>query len=186
MFSIIGLGNPGEKYSKTRHNIGYLVLDEIIKTFETPDPKNKYGGQLWVGKINKKKIVAFKSKDYMNDSGVAVSKLISFYKFKAENIYVIHDDLDLDFGKVRIKFAGSAAGHNGLKSIDKRISKNYFRVRIGIGHPGDKEKVLRYVLNDFKKKEIEIMQQLCINISDNLEYLVNQEHSSFLNKIKII
>ena len=86
MFSIIGLGNPGKKYSKTRHNIGYLVLDEIIKTFETSDPKNKYGGQLWVDKINKKKIVAFKSNDYMNDSGVAVRKLMSIYKFKAENI----------------------------------------------------------------------------------------------------
>ena len=186
MFAIIGLGNPGDKYSMTRHNIGYLALEEIIKSFEHTESQSKYGGQLWTGKINSSKAVAFKSNDYMNDSGKAVNKLVSFYKFKPENIYVIHDDLDLDFGKVRIKFAGSAAGHNGLKSIDERIGKNYFRIRIGIGHPGDKDKVLRYVLSDFKKKEIEVMSQICINISTNMEYLINQEHSSFLNKVKII
>jgi PTH1 family peptidyl-tRNA hydrolase len=112
MFALIGLGNPGDKYSMTRHNIGYLALEEIIKSFEHTESQSKYGGQLWTGKINSSKAVAFKSNDYMNDSGKAVSKLVSFYKFKPENIYVIHDDLDLDFGKVRIKFAGSAAGHN--------------------------------------------------------------------------
>ena len=161
-------------------------MNEIIQSFESLEAKNKYGGQLWPGKVGINKVIAFKSNDYMNDSGIAISKLVSFYKLNPENIYVIHDDLDLDFGKVRIKFAGSPAGHNGLKSIDERISKNYFRIRIGIGHPGDKDKVLKYVLNDFKKKEIEVMKQICINISDNLEYLINQEHSSFLNKVKII
>ena len=186
MFALIGLGNPGEKYSKTRHNIGYLVLEEIIRSFEDTKSHNKYGGQLWSGEISNNKAIAFKSNAYMNDSGIAVGKLVTFHKFKPENIYVIHDDLDLDFGKVRIKFAGSAAGHNGLKSIDERIGKNYFRIRIGIGHPGDKDKVLKYVLDDFKKKEIEVMKQICINISTNMEYLVNQEHSSFLNKVKII
>ena len=186
MFALIGLGNPGDKYSNTRHNIGYLAVNEIIHSFESLEAKNKYGGQLWPGKVGSNKVIAFKSNDYMNDSGIAVSKLVSFYKLNPENIYVIHDDLDLDFGKIRIKFAGSPAGHNGLKSIDERISKNYFRIRIGIGHPGDKDKVLKYVLNDFKKKEIEVMKQICINISDNLEYLINQEHSSFLNKVKII
>ena len=90
------------------------------------------------------------------------------------------------FRSVRIKFAGSPAGNNGLKSIDERISKNYFRIIIGIGHPWYNDKVLKYVLNDFKKKEIEVMKQICINISGNLEYLINQEHSSFLNKVKII
>jgi PTH1 family peptidyl-tRNA hydrolase len=186
MFALIGLGNPGEKYLNTRHNIGYLALDEIIKKFENSESINKFSGQLWSDKINKKKIYAFKSNSFMNDSGIAVSKLVTFHKFEPENIYVIHDDLDLDFGKVRIKFAGSAAGHNGLKSIDERIGKNYFRVRIGIGHPGDKDRVLKYVLSNFSKKEIEVMSQICINITTNLDYLISQEHSTFLNKIKII
>ena len=106
MFALIGLGNPGDKYSNTRHNIGYLAVNEIIHSFDSLEAKNKYGGQLWPGKVGSNKVIAFKSNDYMNDSGIAVSKLVSFYKLNPENIYVIHDDLDLDFGKVRIKFAG--------------------------------------------------------------------------------
>jgi PTH1 family peptidyl-tRNA hydrolase len=122
----------------------------------------------------------------MNLSGQSVQPCAHLFKIPIQRIIVIHDELDLPFGTIKLKEGGGHAGHNGLKSIDERISKNYFRIRIGIGHPGDKDKVLKYVLNDFKKKEIEVMKQICINISDNLEYLINQEHSSFLNKVKII
>jgi PTH1 family peptidyl-tRNA hydrolase len=185
MFALIGLGNPGDKYSITRHNIGYLAVNEIIHSFESLEAKNKYGGQLWPGKVGSNKVIAFKSNDYMNDSGIAVSKLVSFYKLNPENIYVIHDDLELDFGKVRIKFAGTTAGHNGLKSIDSCIGKNYNRVRVGIDHPGSRQLVNRHVLGNFKKKELEIVDQLKISISSHLKLLISKNKSQFLNNIKL-
>ena len=120
----------------------------------------------------------------MNECGISIKKFISFYKFKSDSIYVIHDDLDLQLGKVKIKFGGSSGGHNGLKSIDSMIGKDYFRIRIGISHPGSKKLVNKHVLTNFKKHELITVTKICEQISINLYMLMNKDKSKFLNKVK--
>ena len=185
MIALVGLGNPGKKYKYNRHNIGYLAIEEIVKSLDIDNQKTKFNGKFYKSSIGKKNIILFKSNDYMNECGYSISQIISFFKVKNEDLYVFHDDLDLEIGKIRIKNGGSSAGHNGLKSIDKYIGKNYNRVRIGIGHPGEKKLVEKYVLSNFKEKEWSHLSIINQNISENINLLVNNKHSSFLNKIKL-
>tara|TARA_Y100001960_G_C14490235_1_gene736315 strand:- start:449 stop:817 length:369 start_codon:yes stop_codon:yes gene_type:complete len=121
----------------------------------------------------------------MNECGYSINQVVNFFKVKNEDLFVFHDDLDLEVGKIRIKNGGSSAGHNGLKSIDEHIGKSYNRIRIGIGHPGEKRLVEKYVLSDFKKEEWSSLSLINQNISKNINLLVNKKHSSFLNKIKL-
>ncbi len=185
MIALVGLGNPGKQYKYNRHNIGYLAIDEIVKSLDINHQKTKFNGKFYKSSIGQKSIILFKSNDYMNECGYSISQIISFFKLKKEDLYVFHDDLDLEIGKIRIKNGGSSAGHNGLKSIDKYIGKNYNRVRIGIGHPGEKKLVEKYVLSNFKEKEWSHLSIINQNISENINLLVNNKHSSFLNKIKL-
>ena len=138
MIALVGLGNPGKQHQYNRHNIGYLAVDEIIKQLEIGSQKNRFNGKISISNIGRKKIIIFKSSNYMNECGYSISQVTNFFKIKNEDIFVFHDDLDLEIGKVRIKNGGSSAGHNGLKSIDEHIGKTYNRIRIGIGHPGEK------------------------------------------------
>jgi PTH1 family peptidyl-tRNA hydrolase len=185
MIALIGLGNPGEKHSLNRHNIGFIVIDELIDNNEIIKSEKKFNGDLTTFSIGRKKIVTFKSCDYMNECGGSIAKLINFYKLGLDSVYVFHDDLDISLGKVKIKNGGSPAGHNGLKSIDSCIGKNYNRVRVGIDHPGSRELVNRHVLGNFKKKELEIVDQLKISISSHLKLLISDNKSQFLNNIKL-
>ena len=185
MIALVGLGNPGKQYKYNRHNIGYLAIDEIVKSLDINNQKTKFNGKFYKSSIGQKSIILFKSNDYMNECGYSISQIISFFKLKKEDLYVFHDDLDLEIGKIRIKNGGSSAGHNGLKSIDKYIGKNYNRVRIGIGHPGEKKLVEKYVLSNFKKEEWSCLSLINQNISENINLLVNNKHSLFLNKIKL-
>ena len=185
MIALVGLGNPGKQYKYNRHNIGYLAIDEIVKSLDINNQKTKFNGKFYKSSIGQKSIILFKSNDYMNECGYSISQIISFFKLKKEDLYVFHDDLDLEIGKIRIKNGGSSAGHNGLKSIDKYIGKNYNRIRIGIGHPGEKKLVEKYVLSNFKEKEWSHLSIINQNISENINLLVNNKHSSFLNKIKL-
>ena len=185
MIALVGLGNPGKQYKYNRHNIGYLAIDEIVKSLDINNQKTKFNGKFYKSSIGQKNIILFKSNDYMNECGYSISQIISFFKVQNEDLYIFHDDLDLEVGKIRIKNGGSSAGHNGLKSIDKYIGKNYNRVRIGIGHPGEKKLVEKYVLSNFKEKEWSHLSIINQNISENINLLVNNKHSSFLNKIKL-
>ncbi len=185
MIALVGLGNPGKKYKYNRHNIGYLVIDEIVKSVDIDNQKTKFNGKFYKSSIGQKNIILFKSNNYMNECGYSISQIISFFKIQNEDLYIFHDDLDLEVGKIRIKNGGSSAGHNGLKSIDTYIGKNYNRVRIGIGHPGEKKLVEKYVLSNFKKEEWSNLSLINQNISENIDLLVNNKHSSFLNKIKL-
>ena len=185
MIALVGLGNPGKQYKHNRHNIGYLAIDEIVKSIDNDNQKTKFNGKFFKSSIGRKNIVIFKSNDFMNECGYSISQIINFFKIKNEDLFVFHDDLDLDVGKIRIKIGGSSAGHNGLKSIDKYIGKNYNRIRIGIGHPGEKRLVEKYVLSDFRKEEWSTLSLINKNISENISLLVNNKHSSFLNKIKL-
>ena len=152
MHLIVGLGNIGEKYQLTRHNVGFLVIDEITKNLNTSNINNpNFQSTLLKSGYN----LFSKPTTYMNNSGIAVHSIKEYYKIDLENIIVIHDDLDLPFGTVKFKIGGGHGGHNGLKSLDSHITKEYIRVRVGFGKPKDKEDVANYVLSDFSKIEFE-------------------------------
>ena len=185
MLLLVGLGNPGSNYTNTRHNIGFKIIDAINSHFKLSKQKPKFKGLLTTGNIESKKIYAIKPLTFMNNSGTAIKELIDYFKIDAKDVFVFHDDLDIDFGKIKVKFGGSSAGHNGIDSIDKFIGKDYSRVRIGIGHPGEKRLVEKYVLSDFKKEEWSSLSLINQNISQNINLLINKKHSSFLNKIKL-
>ena len=155
MLLLVGLGNPGPNNTNNRHNIGFKIIDAINSEFSLSKQKPKFKGLLTTGNIQNKKVYAIKPLTFMNNSGVCIKELIDYFKIDAKNVIVFHDDLDIDFGKVKAKVGGSSAGHNGIKSIDKFIGTDYSRVRVGIGHPKAKKKVNNHVLEDFKDDEEE-------------------------------
>ena len=167
MFLFVGLGNPTPNSENNRHNIGFKIIDAINFKFKLSKQKPKFIGLLTTGNINEKKVYAIKPLTFMNNSGICIRELIEYFKIEAENIVVIHDDLDIDFGKIKTKFGGSSAGHNGIESIDKFIGKDYSRVRVGIGKPNDKVSVSDYVLNDFDDEEKLQLETLKNNIPEN-------------------
>lgn len=155
MFLIVGLGNPGDKYKNNRHNIGFIVIDYLITSLEATKQSNKdFRGELY----KSHQIFLLKPTTFMNDSGESLVKVKNYYKI--ENILVIHDDLDLDFGVIRFKFGGGSGGHNGLKSIDCMCGNGYYRIRYGIGKPQNKKEVIRWVLEDFNDYEAKLNQSL--------------------------
>ena len=185
MIALVGLGNPGRKYRYNRHNIGYLAIDEILSKLKMQDYHIKFNGKIYKLSFQQKNIIIFKSNKYMNECGNSISQMSRFFKIKPKDLFVFHDDLDLMVGKVRIKSGGSSAGHNGLKSIDEHLGNDYNRVRIGIDHPGEKSLVHKYVLSDFKEKEMKLLSLINQNIALNIDLLINKKPSNFLNKIKL-
>lgn len=184
MYLIAGLGNPGIKYEKTRHNIGFLVIDEIIKNLETSNINNPQFKS--IVKKEKSNLYA-KPQTFMNLSGEAIEAIADYYDIANENIIIIHDDLDLPFGTIKFKKGGGHGGHNGLRSIDKHIGDDYLRVRVGIGKPLDKNDVANYVLSDFSKEEFEQLDILiphCIKSIKALQCLpLNEVKSSYTFKL---
>ncbi|QKF73734.1 peptidyl-tRNA hydrolase [Aliarcobacter faecis] len=169
MYLIVGLGNIGEKYQNTRHNIGFLVIDYITKNLNTTNINNpNFQSTLLKSGYN----LFSKPITYMNNSGIAVYNVKEYYKIDLENIIIIHDDLDLPFGVVKFKIGGGHGGHNGLKSLDSHITKEYIRVRVGIGKPKDKEDVANYVLSNFSKEEQdELYDRIIPHIAKSIEAL---------------
>ena len=154
MLLLVGLGNPTPNSENNRHNIGFKMIDTINQKFGLSKQKPKFKGLLTTGNIKDKKVYAIKPLTFMNNSGICIRELIEYFKIDAEDVIVFHDDLDIEFGKVKAKFSGSDAGHNGIASIDKFIGKEYSRVRIGIGKPKTKIDIADYVLKDFDEEEI--------------------------------
>ena len=152
---IVGLGNPGKKYELNRHNVGFLVLDYLIDEFRASKISSKFKGELY----KSDKYLFLKPTTYMNLSGESVVLVKDFYKIENDNIIVIHDDIDLALGALKFKKGGSSGGHNGLKSIDKYIGNDYWRIRVGVGRPERKEDVVNYVLSDFTKEELECIKK---------------------------
>ncbi|MCI5060344.1 MAG: aminoacyl-tRNA hydrolase [Alphaproteobacteria bacterium] len=184
MWLFVGLGNPGDKYASHRHNIGFMVIDELARAQIFPPFRSKFQGELSEGKIAGEKAILLKPQTYMNDSGVSVSKCAKFYKIPPERIIVFHDELDLPFGKLKVKQGGGAGGHNGLKSIDKHLGdKNYWRVRMGIDHPGDKNRVSGYVLSDFTKAEKQALPRWLDVIAQNIDYLAQDNQTDFMTRV---
>ena len=183
MFLFVGLGNPTPNSENNRHNIGFKIIDAINFKFKLSKQKPKFKGLLTTGNINEKKVYAIKPLTFMNNSGICIRELIEYFKIEAENIIVFHDDLDIDFGKIKTKFGGSSAGHNGIESIDKFIGKDYSRVRIGIGKPNDKISVSDFVLNDFDDEEKQQLEALKKNIAENLAILIDRKLDLFSSTI---
>ena len=183
MFLFVGLGNPTPNSENNRHNIGFKIIDAINSKFKLSKQKPKFKGLLTTGNINEKKVYAIKPLTFMNNSGICIRELIEYFKIEAENIIVFHDDLDIDFGKIKTKFGGSSAGHNGIESIDKFIGKDYSRVRIGIGKPNDKIAVSDYVLKDFDDDEKQQLEILKNNITDNLAILIDKKLDLFSSTV---
>ena len=183
MFLFVGLGNPTPNSENNRHNIGFKIIDAINSKFKLSKQKPKFKGLLTTGNINEKKVYAIKPLTFMNNSGICIRELIEYFKIDAGNIIVFHDDLDIDFGKIKTKFGGSSAGHNGIASIDKFIGKDYSRVRIGIGKPNDKISVSDYVLRDFDDEEKQLLENLKDNITENLAILFDKKLDLFSSTV---
>ena len=183
MFLFVGLGNPTPNSENNRHNIGFKIIDAINSKFKLSKQKPKFKGLLTTGNINERKVYAIKPLTFMNNSGICIRELIEYFKIEAENIIVFHDDLDIDFGKIKTKFGGSSAGHNGIESIDKFIGKDYSRVRIGIGKPNDKIAVSDYVLKDFDDDEKQQLETLKNNITENLAILIDKKLDLFSSTV---
>ena len=177
----VGLGNPGENYCKNRHNIGFMAIDAIINRHGGSSWKKKFQGLATEVTLNREKLVFLKPSTFMNLSGQSVSEASRFYKIKSSEICVFHDELDLPFMKIKTKIGGGHAGHNGLRSIQQHLGPDYFRVRIGVGHPGDKAKVASYVLNNFPKNNEAELKTLLDAVADGFPHLVEANKEKFLN-----
>jgi len=183
MLLLVGLGNPTPDSQNNRHNIGFKVVDAINQKFGLSKQKPKFKGLLTTGNINDKKIYVIKPLTFMNSSGICIRELLEYFKIESENVIVFHDDLDVEFGKIKTKFGGSSAGHNGIASIDKFIGKDYSRVRIGIGKPQNKMSVSDFVLNDFNDDEQELLKKITNNIIESLAILIDKKLDLFSSTV---
>ena len=183
MLLFVGLGNPTPDSENNRHNIGFKIIDAINKKFSLSKQKPKFKGLLTTGNINQKKVYAIKPLTFMNNSGICIRELIEYFKIDAEDVIVFHDDLDIDFGKIKAKFAGSSAGHNGIESIDKFIGKDYSRIRIGIGKPKTKASVTDHVLKDFDEEEMQELEKITTNITDSISILIDKKLDLFSSTV---
>ncbi len=183
MLLLVGLGNPGPNNINNRHNIGFKIIDAINKQFSLSKQKPKFKGLLTTGKIDDKKVYAIKPLTFMNNSGTCIKELVEYFKIDAKDVFVFHDDMDIDLGKIKAKFGGSSAGHNGIESIDKSIGRDYSRVRVGIGHPKKDKKSNSHVLEDFDNDEDEKIQDITENIVKLVPTLINKKIETFSSKV---
>lgn len=185
MLLLVGLGNPGGEYASNRHNIGFMAVDEIVRRHSFQPFRAKFNGQLAEGRIGASKVLALKPSTFMNESGRSVAAVANFYKIAAADVLVIHDELDLATAKLRLKTGGGHAGHNGLRSIHAHLGEGYRRLRLGIGHPGDKAKVTSHVLKDFAKADKQWLEPLLASIADHIELAMGGDDAGFLNKVAL-
>jgi len=187
MLLFVGLGNPGTKYKNNRHNIGFMAVDEIVHRHNFSVPKSQFQGLISEGRFGSKKILVLKPQTYMNLSGQSVSEAARFYKISPEDIFVFYDELDIPAAKVKFKTGGGNAGNNGLRNIDQHIGKDYHRIRIGIGHPGHKDRVTGHVLGDFAKSDYQWLKPLLDAVAYAAPKLTDQtgetRGAKFLNEI---
>ena len=183
MLLFVGLGNPNPNNKNNRHNVGFHVIDAINQKFKLSKQKPKFKGLLTTGTIEEQKVYAIKPLTFMNSSGVCIKELAEYFKIEVKNIFVFHDDMDIDVGKVKVKFGGSSAGHNGIESIDKNIGKNYSRIRIGVGRPASNSDGADHVLNNFSNDEKQSVEDITKNIIESLSILIKKDLDLFSSKI---
>lgn len=182
---IVGLGNPGAKYARNRHNIGYMAVDRIAEDHGFGPWRSKFQGSVAEGMLGSEKVLLLKPETFMNLSGQSVGEAMRFYKLEPGDVTVLHDELDLAPGKLRVKTGGGHAGHNGLRSLHGHIGAEYHRVRLGIGHPGHKDLVSAYVLQDFAKADAGWLDDLLRGISDGAAHLAAGDSGKFMNAVAL-
>ena len=183
MLLLVGLGNPNLNSTNNRHNVGFLVIDAINEKFKLSKQKPKFKGLLTTGKINEQKVYAIKPLTFMNNSGICIKELIEYFKINVKDVFVFHDDMDIDIGKIKTKMGGGNAGHNGIDSIDKNIGKNYSRIRIGIGRPKNNSTGAEHVLENFSSDEKQNVEQVTKSIIESMSILINKDLDLFSSKI---
>jgi len=183
MLLFVGLGNPTPDSENNRHNVGFKIIDVINKKFGLSKQKPKFKGLLTTGNIEGEKVYAIKPLTFMNNSGICIRELLEYFKFDAKDVIVFHDDLDVEFGKIKAKFSGSSAGHNGIASIDKFIGKDYSRVRIGIGKPKSPIEVGDYVLQNFDEDELIGIDKISENITESIGELIKKKLDLFSSTV---
>ena len=183
MILLVGLGNPTPDSTNNRHNVGFKIIDSINQKFGLTKQKPKFKGLLTTGNIANKKVYAIKPLTFMNNSGICIRELIEYFKIDAEDVIVFHDDLDVDFAKIKVKFGGSSAGHNGIESIDKFIGKDYSRVRVGIGRAVIKMEVSDFVLTNFTEEEKVDLEKVTQNIIDSMPILIDKKLDLFSSTV---
>ena len=183
MLLFVGLGNPTPDSENNRHNVGFKIIDAINKKFSLSKQKPKFKGLLTTGNIEGEKVYAIKPLTFMNNSGICIRELLEYFKFEVEDVIVFHDDLDIEFGKIKAKFGGSSAGHNGIASIDKFIGKDYSRVRIGIGKPKTPIEISDYVLQNFEEDEAVGIEKISKDITESISILVEKKLDLFSSTV---
>ena len=182
MFVLVGLGNCGSQYALNRHNAGFMVVDTLANSYHFPPFKTKFNAFISEGMLGRHKVLLCKPLTLMNRSGQAVSPLMHFYKLPLENLYIVHDDLDLDLGRLKLKQGGGSGGHNGLASLDQAIGKDYWRLRVGIGHPGHAGAVSNYVLSNFTGHEQKVLIPILSGIAELAPDLFGSDPGLWLNQ----
>ena len=183
MLLFVGLGNPSPNNTNNRHNVGFLMIDAINQKFKLSKQKPKFKGLLTTGQIHEQKIYAIKPLTFMNSSGLCIKELMDYFKINVKDVFVFHDDMDIDIGKVKAKLGGSSAGHNGIESIDKNIGKNYSRIRIGIGRPKNNSTGGDHVLENFSNEEKQTVDEVTNNIVESLSVLIKKDLDLFSSKV---
>ncbi|MGJ4952286.1 aminoacyl-tRNA hydrolase [Bradyrhizobium sp. HKCCYLS20291] len=185
MLLFVGLGNPGAKYARNRHNIGFMAVDEISRRHRFAPWRRRFQGETSEGTLDNERVILLKPTTFMNESGRAVQEAASFFKLGVGDVTVFQDELELPPGKLRVKVGGGIAGHNGLRSISAHLGNDYRRVRLGIGHPGVKELVHGHVLSDFAKSDMPWVEALCEAVADNAGLLTGKRDATFANKVHL-
>ncbi len=185
MLLVVGLGNPGSEHAGNRHNIGFMAVDAIARRHGFGPFRAKFQGELAEGRMGGGKVLTLKPQTYMNESGRSVGAAVDFFKIPMSNVIVLHDEIDLTAGKVRIKRGGGHAGHNGLRSIHAHIGPDYGRVRIGVGHPGDKDRVTGHVLRDFAKADAQWVEDLLDAIAEHFPKLADGDDAGFMSRVAL-
>ncbi|WP_292896795.1 MULTISPECIES: aminoacyl-tRNA hydrolase [unclassified Nitratireductor] len=185
MLLIAGLGNPGQQYERHRHNVGFMAADAIARRHSFSSWSKKFNALVAEGRVGGEKVLLMKPQTFVNLSGQAIGEAMRFYKIGLEDLIVFYDELDLAPGKLRIKTGGGSGGHNGIKSIDAHCGKDYRRVRIGIGHPGDKARVNAHVLGDFAKADQSWLEPLLDAVADHIAMLAEGDEAGFMNRVSL-
>ena len=182
---LVGLGNPGPRYAGNRHNIGFMAVDAIVRRHSFSAIRERFHGLTAEGTIDGEKVIALAPQTFMNDSGRAVQAAVQFFKLQPTDVIVLYDEIDLPLGKVRAKRGGGAGGHNGIRSIDAHVGTDYWRVRLGVDHPGQKEMVKSYVLMDFFKEEHALVQAMLDAVTDAIPLMIAGDDGRFMNKVNL-
>jgi peptidyl-tRNA hydrolase, PTH1 family len=186
MLLFVGLGNPGAKYAGNRHNIGFMAVDEIVRRHSFSPWRKKFQSEMSDGVLGGEKLLVLKPQTYMNESGRAVGEAVRFHNISPAQVYVFYDELDLEPGKLRVKTGGGAAGHNGIRSIAAHVGADFKRVRLGIGHPGDKDMVMPHVLGDFAKSDRDWLGKLLEGVADEVVLLADGKDEKFQSKVALV